>query len=65
MGEENDDKTRTEKPRIFFADMVESARRGLYNLGYSIASRKIDDLLKPLSLMPTIVGGKFLMIILS
>lgn len=55
MGQKPDNKTRIEKPRKFFTDVVESARRCLYNLGYSIASEKIDELLKPFSLMPTMV----------
>jgi hypothetical protein len=40
VGQKNDDKARTKKPRTFFPDVVQSARRCLYNLGYSIASEK-------------------------
>lgn len=65
MGQKNDDKTRTEKPRTFFIDVVKSARRCLYKLGYSIASEKIDDILKPFSLMPTMVSSKLSKLSLS
>jgi hypothetical protein len=59
MGQKNDNKTRMNKPRTFFADLVKSARHCLYQLGYSIASKSIDNLLKPFSLMPTMVSTKF------
>lgn len=59
MGQKNDDKTRTQQPRVSFINLVKSARRCLYDLGYSIASQSIDIFLKPLSLMPTMVCKKY------
>lgn len=55
MGLKNDMKARETKPRFFFSEVVNLARCCLYKLGYSISSTKIDDMLKPFSLMPTMV----------
>jgi hypothetical protein len=56
MGQKNDLKARINRPRTFMANLVQTARNYIYRLGYSIVSKKIDNVLKPFSLMPTMVS---------
>jgi hypothetical protein len=55
MGQKSDIKFRENNPRTFMSILVQKARHCFYRLGYSIASKVVDDTLKPFSLMPTIV----------
>jgi hypothetical protein len=57
MGQKNDDRARVNNPRTFMANLVQTARDCIYRLGYSIVSKKIDNALKPFSLMPTMVSN--------
>lgn len=58
MGYLNDLKARVAPGRIrtYLGGKIESARNIIYRLGYSIASRAVETLLKPESVVPTLVS---------
>jgi len=55
MGLINDASSRVNLTRSYLANLIQNARRCIYKLGYVLTSTKIEAVLQPLSLVPTIV----------
>jgi hypothetical protein len=47
---------RLEKARTYLADVVNNARDRIYRLGHGVSAKGVENLLKPFSLVPTVVG---------
>jgi len=60
MGLKRDRAFRTTNPRYYLLGKVQRARRFIYDYGRGINSKKVDDLLKATSSVPTIVSPFFL-----
>jgi hypothetical protein len=56
MGQKNDLKKQINQPWTWMVNLVQTVHNCIYKLDYSIASKKIDNMLKPFSMMPTIVS---------
>jgi hypothetical protein len=46
---------RLDKARTYLAHLVNNARDRIYNLGHSVSAAGVEALLKPFSLLPTVV----------
>lgn len=55
MGGVFDLRYRVEKARIYLSDAVKKARDFIYRLGHGVTARGVENLLKPFSLLPTVV----------
>lgn len=55
MGLKRDVIFRLKNPRTFLLNLVQNARRWIYEKALSITSRVVEDLLKPTSSVPTMV----------
>jgi len=60
MGLKRDRAFRTTNPRHYLLGKVQRARRFIYEYGRGVNSKKVDDLLKATSSVPTIVSPFFL-----
>jgi hypothetical protein len=56
MGQKIDSRNRITKARTYVGDLIRNSRRFIYNLGYNVTSAAVERLLKPHSLVPTLVG---------
>jgi hypothetical protein len=65
LGLRRDILVRIKKPRKFMADMVESARKAIYNLANPIDGAAVNRLLKDFSGVPTEVLFQVLNIVIS
>lgn len=55
MGGVFDIRYRVEKARIYLSDAVNNARDRIYQLGHGVSAQGVENLLKPFSLLPTVV----------
>jgi len=55
LGQVRDGQKRISRARTFHANLIIKARDCIYNLGFSVRSAGIERMLKPLSLVPTMV----------
>lgn len=46
---------RLEKARTYLANAVNNARDRIYRLGQGVSAKGVEDMLKPFSLLPTVV----------
>lgn len=60
LGTRRDISVRVKNLRAFMADKVAAARRAIYQLGKSIRSTAVEDLLKSFSGVPTMVSVQML-----
>ena len=55
VGQKRDSCDRITKARTYLGDMIQTARRFIYDLGFNIDSAAVERVLKPQSLVPTLV----------
>jgi hypothetical protein len=55
VGQKRDSRDRITKARTYLGDMIRTARRFIYDLGFNIDSAAVEQVLKPQSLVPTLV----------
>jgi hypothetical protein len=55
LGQHHDMKGRITRTRSYLGDLVENARECIYKSGYSVTAAGVEHMLKPFSLVPTMV----------
>jgi hypothetical protein len=55
VGQKRDSRDRITKARTYLGDTIRTARRFIYDLGFNIDSAAVEQVLKPQSLVPTLV----------
>jgi hypothetical protein len=55
VGQKRDSRDRITKARTYLSDVIRTARRFIYDLGFNIDSAAVERVLKPQSLVPTLV----------
>jgi hypothetical protein len=58
MGQKLDSRYRVTRARTYIGDVIRTARRFIYDLGFNIDSAAVERLLKPNSLVPTLVCAR-------
>jgi hypothetical protein len=57
LGHQQDTKGRTTRARSYCPDLVNRARDCIYNLGYLVTGAAVERMLRPMSLVPTVVSS--------